>query len=226
MRARRSRRRRSTTRRFRDDLIALGLDPRTGETSGQRSALSRRRRPATPPTTCSTRSEATSPACTSNRPAASSGVPTTTVEATGEGRVYQKLGNFAVIAVQARGGHDRGVRVTRRAGAVLTNGTFSAARRTFADGDVSKWRRSTTRGCRSGARSSRTSPRSCARRSGGSSRASPSWMAAWSGPTAAARCRMTPVGGMTSAPGCVTRRRSGRSASTSDISSIPFPGWS
>ena len=207
---------------FRDDLIALGLDPRTGETSGQRSALSV---DAARNTTDNLLDAKRGYVASVHLEKAGGFLGGTYEYLRGDGRRprLSKTRQLRGDCDSGARGHDRGVTGHPTCWCRFTNGTFSAARRPFADGDVSKWRRSTTRGFRSGARNSRTSPRSCARRSGGSSRASPSWMAAWSGPIAAARCRMTPVGGMTSAPGCVTRRRSDRSGSTSDISSIPFP---
>jgi outer membrane protein assembly complex protein YaeT len=88
---------------FRDELIALGLDPTKGESRGQRSALS----------------VDASRNTTDNLLDAKRGyVATVHLEQAGrmlggsydyweaktEGRAYQKIGNVAVIAVQARGG--------------------------------------------------------------------------------------------------------------------------
>ncbi len=88
---------------FHDDLIALGLDPRTGETSGQRSALSV---DATRNTTDNLLDAKRGYVASVHLEKAGGFLGGTYEyrEATGEGRVYQKLGNFAVIAIQARAG--------------------------------------------------------------------------------------------------------------------------
>ena len=88
---------------FRDELIALGLDPRTGQREGQRSALSL---DATRNTTDNLLDAKRGYIASVHLEQAGSFLGGTYDyrEVTGEGRFYQKLGNIAVFAVQARGG--------------------------------------------------------------------------------------------------------------------------
>ena len=88
---------------FRDELIALGLDPRTGEGGGQRSAVSI---DASRNTTDNLLDARRGYVATVHLEQAGSVLGGTYDyrEVTGEGRFYQKLGNIAVLAFQARGG--------------------------------------------------------------------------------------------------------------------------
>ena len=88
---------------FRDELIALGLDPRTGESSGQRSVLSA---DFTRNTTDNLLDAKRGYVATVHVEQAGGFLGGTYDyrEATAEGRLYQRLGNFAVFAVQARAG--------------------------------------------------------------------------------------------------------------------------
>ncbi len=88
---------------FRDELISLGLDPRTGRHSGQRSALSI---DASRNTTDNLLDAKRGYLATVHLEQAGGflGGTYSYREATGEGRIYQKLGNIAVVAVQVRGG--------------------------------------------------------------------------------------------------------------------------
>jgi outer membrane protein assembly complex protein YaeT len=88
---------------FRDELIALGLDPRRGERSGQRSALSL---DASRNTTDNLLDARRGYVASLHIEQAGSflGGTFNYREITGEGRIYQKLGNVAVLAAQARAG--------------------------------------------------------------------------------------------------------------------------
>jgi outer membrane protein assembly complex protein YaeT len=90
---------------LRDELIALGLDPtRGGEHSGQRSALSL---DASRNTTDNLLDARRGYVASIHVEQAGSflGGSYDYREITGEGRVYQRLGNFAVLAAQARAGN-------------------------------------------------------------------------------------------------------------------------
>ena len=103
---------------FRDELIALGLDPRTGQHEGQRSALSF---DASRNTTDNLLDAKRGYVASVHFEQAGSFLGGTYDyrEVTGEGRIYQKLGNIAVFAVQARAGAIDGLRPAGRESAVL-----------------------------------------------------------------------------------------------------------
>jgi outer membrane protein assembly complex protein YaeT len=86
---------------LRDELIALGLDPREGEHSGQRSALSL---DASRNTTDNLLDAKRGYVASVHLEYAGLGGSYRYSEVTGEGRTYLKIGNVAVVAVQARAG--------------------------------------------------------------------------------------------------------------------------
>jgi outer membrane protein assembly complex protein YaeT len=87
---------------FRDELISLGLDPRTGERSGQRSAFSVDATRNTTDNLLDAKRGYVASIHLEN--AGLLGGTYRYREATGEGRFYQKLGSRAVVAVQGRAG--------------------------------------------------------------------------------------------------------------------------
>ena len=88
---------------FRDELIALGLDPRTGRHEGQRSAISFDFSRNTADNLLDAKRGYIASVHLENAGGFLGGTYRYR-EVTGEGRFYQQLGNFAVFAVQARSG--------------------------------------------------------------------------------------------------------------------------
>ena len=152
---------------FRDDLIALGLDPRTGSGQGTRSAIALDGgRNTTNNLLDARRGYVLSVAPGAGGPVARGHL--------GLLRADHRRPVFSSVRQRRRGGAGTGrIRLTRSAirkrAFRSSSGTSSEGRRTCAAGAGSRSRRSAARGCRSAARPSSIFPPSCARRCGANS---------------------------------------------------------